>query len=116
MLKHLSICVVLTALGTGSLNAQQQGTLLQRMEVPGANFEIVLAVPKSPAAMHDLGQSPDALIVHLIGGELVVGFDTPEKMVAALEVLRSPGCAFRAGGNGDKPTKPIAVFVVPKTD
>ena len=57
MLKHLSICVVLTAFGSSSLSAQQHEAVLQKMEVPGADFEIVLAVPKYPAAaIHDLGK------------------------------------------------------------
>ena len=86
MLKHLSICVVLTAFGSTSLSAQQYEAVLQKMEVPGAGFEIILAAPKYPAAaIHDLGKSPDALLLHLVGGALVVGFDAPEKMIAALD-------------------------------
>jgi hypothetical protein len=117
MLKHLSICIALTAFGSGSLNAQQQAASLQKMQVPGADFELALAVPKYPAAAaHDLEKSPDALVLHLVGGELVLGFDSPEKMIAALETVRSPGCTLRVAGNGDKPAKPVAIFVVPKAD
>jgi hypothetical protein len=115
MLKRLPLCAVLTVLSMGSLSAQQEA-VLQKVEIPGADFDITLAVPKYPAgAIRDLGKSPDALILHLIGGQLVVGFDTPEKMVAALESVRS-GCAFHVDGKGDKPPKPVAVFVVPKAE
>jgi hypothetical protein len=117
MLKRLTICLLLTAFGPASLNAQQQGAVLQKMEVPGADFEIVVAIPKHPAAaMHDLSKSPDALILHLVGGQLVLGFDTPEKMLAALESVRSPGCSLHVDGKGDKPPKPVAVFVVAKAE
>ena len=91
--------------------------VLQKVQVPGADFEIVLAVPKYPAAViHDLGKSPDALLLHLVGGALVLGFDAPEKMIAALESVRSPACAFHVDGKGDKRPAPIAVFVVPKAE
>jgi hypothetical protein len=115
MLKHLSICAVLTAFGTGSLSAQQEG-MLQKVAVPGADFEIVFAMPKHPAGgLYDLGETPDALVMHLIGGALVVGFDAPEKMIAALEYLRSPACTFRMKGSANPP-QPVAVFVVPKRE
>ena len=117
MLKHLSICVVLTAFGSTSLSAQQYEAVLQKMEVPGAGFEIILAAPKYPAAaIHDLGKSPDALLLHLVGGALVVGFDAPEKMIAALESVRSPACAFHVNGKGDNRPAPVAIFVVPKDE
>ena len=116
MLKHLSICAMLTAFGLGSLSAQQLEAVLQKVEVPGADFEIVLAIPKYPAgALRDLGKSPDAMILHLVGGQLVVGFDTPEKMVAALESVRS-GCAVHVNGKGDKPPKSVAVFVAAQAE
>ena len=115
MLKQLSIYIVLTAFGSTSLNAQQQEAVLQRMEVPGAHFDIVLAMPKQPAAaIYDLSELPDALILHLTGGELALGFDDPIKMIAALELVRSPACTFHVDGKGSESPKPIAVFVVPK--
>jgi hypothetical protein len=113
MLKYLSICAVLTAFGTGSLSAQQEG-VLQKVAIPGGDFEIVFAMPKHPGMLYDLGETPDALLMHLIGGALVVGFDDPAKMIAALEYLRSPACTFHAKSRGADSPKPVAVFVVPK--
>jgi hypothetical protein len=40
MIKHLSICVALMSLATGSATAQQKEAVLQRMEVPGAAFDM----------------------------------------------------------------------------
>ena len=116
MLKHLSICAVLTVFGTGTPSAQQEG-MLQNVALPGADFELVLAMPKHPAGgIYDLGETPDALLMHLIGGALVVGFDAPEKMLAALEYLRSPACTLDAKSKGANSPKPVAVFVVPNSE
>ena len=100
MLKHLSICAALIAFAPVPLSAQQQEAVLQKMEVPGAAFDIILAMPKSPGATYNLGNSPDALIVHLIGGELALGFDGEEKMLKALELLAAAGLRFSCREQG----------------
>jgi hypothetical protein len=116
MLKHISICATLVVLGTSPLSAQQQEAALQQLDLPGAGFNIVLATPKSPAAVIDLGASPDALILHLVGGELALAFEDGSKMLEAINLLQHPGCAFRAGnGNGISST-PISVYVVPRRE
>ena len=75
--------------------AHQQEAELQRIEVPGAAFDLVLATPRSPArVVYDLSESPDALIVHLIGDELVLTFEDAEKMLKAVASLRFPAGAF----------------------
>jgi hypothetical protein len=115
MLKHLMICAALLALGTASVSAQQQEAVLQRIEVPGADFDIVLAMPKSPPRpIHDLSESPDALIVHLIGGELVLTFEDATKMIKAAESLGSPVSASHWVSRGAKSILPFAVYVVAK--
>ncbi len=120
MLKHSLICAALVALGTGSVNAQyaqhaqqgQQEATLQKVEVPGAGFDIVLAMPKSQAgATFDFGNSPDATIIYLTGGELALSFDGPEKMLQALDSLQLPVGAFHVDS---KASKPVAVYIVPK--
>src|SRR5262245_18823669 len=117
MLKHLSMWAALITFATGSANAQQQA-VLQKIEVPGAGSHIVIAVPKSPTgAIYDLAESPDALVMHLIGGELVVGFDSPEKMIAAAESVRSPVCSFHIESKGGQsPRRPVVVFVTSKDE
>lgn len=116
MLKHLSICAALFAFATGSVNAQQQEAVLQKMEVPGATFDIILAMPKSLGVTYSLGNSPDALLVHLIGGELALGFDGAEKMLKALDSLRLPVCAFHVETKDSKSRKPVSVYIVPKAE
>jgi hypothetical protein len=119
MLKYISICAALVALGMGSLNAQQakqvqQEAVLQKIKVPGAGFDILLAMPKSPAgATINYGNAPDATIIYLIGGELALSFDGAEKMLQALDSLRLPACAFSVESKDGKSRKPVAVYIVP---
>ena len=97
MLKHLSICAALIAFAAGAANAQQKEAILQKLEVPGAAFDIIVAMPKPQGVTFDLSESPDALVVHLIGGELALGFDNAEKMLKALE-LPTPADRRRSCG------------------
>ena len=95
MLKLLSLCAALIVIGTAPVAAHQQEAVLHRIETSAAGFDIVLAMPKSPARpMYDLGASPDALIVHLIGGQLVLAFDDAEKMLKAVEFLGITSCGL----------------------
>jgi hypothetical protein len=65
-----------------SANAQQKEAVLQKAEVPGVAFDIILAMPKPQGVTFDLSESPDALLVNLIGGELALALDDAEKMFA----------------------------------
>src|SRR5262249_1033580 len=115
MLKHISVCATFAMLAMSPLKAQQQEAALQHVELPGVGFDIALATPKSAAATIDLGDSPDALILHLTGGELALAFEDASKMLEASDLLQHPGCAFRARGDG-RSAKPVSVYVVPKRE
>jgi hypothetical protein len=117
MFKYVAICAAFLAIGTGPLSAQQQEAVLQKIELPGAGFDILLAMPKTPAgAMINLGDSPEALVVHLIGGELALAFDGEEKMIKVLDSLQRPICSFHAESKDLKSPTPAAVYVVPKSE
>jgi hypothetical protein len=72
MLKYLSICAALIAFGTGSVGAQQEETIAQKekqkvtmskMEVPGADFDIIFVTAESRAAVtNDLDSQADPLV------------------------------------------------------
>jgi hypothetical protein len=117
MLRHVTILGALLALGTAPSAAQQQEAVLQRMRVVGADFDVVLAIPKSPPRMLDnLNMSPDALIMHLTGGQLVVAFEDPIEMVKAADSLRSSVSSFYCGTKNSKSCTPLALYVVPRGD
>ena len=113
MLKHLSICALFVALATSTASAQQRA-VLHKVEAPGAGFDVLIAMPKSPGSeSYSLSASPDALIVHLVGGELALEFDDADEMVRALDSLRRPIGAFRVETPGRKLQIPVAVYMVP---
>jgi len=115
MLKRLSICAAILAIGTGSVNAQQQA-VLQTIGVPGASFDILLAMPKSQTMFYDLSESPEALVIHLVGGKLALGFEDEETMLKVLDSLRRPIGAFDVESQDGKSRKPVVVYIVPKSD
>jgi hypothetical protein len=91
--------------------------VLERKEVLGADFDIVLAVPRSPSRpMYDLSGSPDALVIHLMGGELVLEFEDAVKMLTVAESLRSPVSSSHWVSKDGKTRTPFAVYVVPKAE
>jgi hypothetical protein len=118
MLKALSIGAALfAACGSSPTAAQQWEAALKRVEVPGTTFDLVLAVPKSPPrALPDLSESPDALIVHLIGGELVLNFEDALEMMKAAQSLGSPIATSRVAGKVPEIGVPFAVYAVRKLE
>jgi hypothetical protein len=115
MLKHFSISVVLLTLGLSLAQAQQQEAVLHRVGVPGAGFDIIVARPGSSGATVNLGRSPDALVIQLIGGELALSFDSEERMLRALDSLQLPACAFQVERASSISREPVAVYVVSKS-
>lgn len=117
MPKHLLICAALVAIGTASAYGQEQEAVLQKVDVPGAGFDIVVAKPKSPTGETvGYGNSSEALVIHLIGGELALPFESADTMLKALDTLQLSVCAFHVEGGGRRSTEPIALYVVPKGD
>jgi hypothetical protein len=114
MLKQLTICGALLGVLTVPVGAQQREAGLHRMRVSGAAFDIVLAMPKSPPQWMDgLNMSPDALLMHLTGGELIVAFEDAREMLKAAETLRSSMSSSHWVG---KDGTPLAVYVVPRAE
>jgi hypothetical protein len=68
--------------------------MLKHLSLCGTLFDLIVATPKAGGAIYDLSESPDALLVHLAGGKLALGFERPDTMLKALEALQAPGCTF----------------------
>jgi hypothetical protein len=114
MLKYLPIYAALMALAPVSSYAQEREAVLQKIDVPGSAFDILLALPTAGGAVIDLGKSPEALVVHLVGGELALAFESGEQMLRAMDFLESPlGTSYvHSGGAG--PLVPLAAYIVSK--
>jgi hypothetical protein len=112
MLKRLAMCCALVV-GAGSSSAHEREAILQKIEVPGANFEMLVATAKPGGAIYDFGESPDALVIHLIGAKLWVGFDDTAKMLETIDILRRPLGIFHLERNE---ADPIAVYLIPKSN
>ena len=109
------ICAALAMIAGGPVAAQEREASLRRIEVSNAGFDIMLAIPKVPAANIDLAESPDALVIHLTGGKLALGFESVEAMMDAIDTLRAPVGASQVHRPGSGAAEPVAVYIVPKT-
>jgi hypothetical protein len=123
MLMQSSICAALVAscvgflgVAMGSAGRQQQEAVLQVIEVPGAAFDFIVAVPKTPAATVDLERSPEALVMPLVGGRLALTFETGERMLKVFDSLQRPLGAFHAQDHRGSGRVPVAIYLVPKAD
>ena len=114
MFRQLSICAALIVLGIGSACAQQREAVLQRIHVPGASFDLMLATPKTPAVIFDFSESPDANVMHLVGGLLALGFESAESMMKASDSLRTAVGVFHLRDDESNARIPIAVYKIPK--
>ena len=74
---------------------------------------MLVATAKPGGAIYDLGESLDALVIHLIGGKLWVGFDDASKMMETIDMLRRPLGSFHVES---KEPDPIAVYLIPKVN
>jgi hypothetical protein len=114
MFKQLSICAALIAIGMGAASAQQQEAVLEIIQLPAAGFDIVFATPRKPGTTIELGRSPEALVVPLIGGELALSFENEEQMLTALECLQYPVGAFQIPGRSSSSLISVAVYAISK--
>ena len=116
MRTRMWICAVLAVIaGGGPVMAQEQEAALRRIEVSNAGFDLMLATSKVPAAIIDLSDSPEALVLRLAGGKLALCFESVEAMLEALDTLRTPVGAAEVHHPGSGPAQPVAVYIIPKT-
>ena len=117
MRQRIWICAALCALMSAPVAAQQQEAMLKRLDLPGAAFDLVVVLPKSPPRpFYDLSESPEALIIPVIGGKLVLTFENELEMINAAELLRSPLGASQVAPRDLTSSLPFAVYVIPKTE
>ncbi len=123
MLRKAIVGTVLMLFGlVGALNAQQptppiKRTILQKVEVPGTNFEVILGMAELAAGVN-VGRHthPGPEEGTVAEGELILMIDgQPEKALKAGDSYQVPANTIHdAKTGGGKPAKVIAVYVVPK--
>jgi hypothetical protein len=117
MFKSFLICAALAIPATCSVRAQEREVILQRIEVPGADFHIVVATNKSDSNSNDLHSRPGAFIVYLMGKEFVhANNEELQRAFPGINSIRSPSCAFNVQREGEEQTRSAAVYVVPNSE
>ena len=91
-------------------------TILQKVDVPGTNFEMVLAIAEIPAkaaAGRHTHFGPETATV--LEGDLVLKVDgQPDKTVKVGESYQVPGGTVHDAIMGDKPVKIIVSYAIEK--
>lgn len=115
MLKSLTIFAALVVLGTGSVNAQQREAILQKIAVPGASFDVVLAMAKPGSPVVYYRNQPDPNIINL-GNDLVIAYTVELSETLDLATLMRPAQTIVVE-RGDKMGRtPVVVYFVPKRE
>jgi hypothetical protein len=113
MLKYLSIFATLVALGTGSASAQQREAIFQKIKVPNASFNIVLATAKPDSATLYYQDQPDPNIIDL-GNGLVTAYTAELAEMLDITTLMRPARSIVALRGDKKGETPVIVYFVPK--
>lgn len=111
MFKHLSICAALIAFGAGATEAQQanQDIVMHKLDVPGADFHIVISMTKSQARTARRGGETASWTIYPIGGELAYARS------GEIEKLfdNHPIHAFQVDRSGAGLRQAVAVYLIP---
>jgi len=112
---YLMFAAASVALSTIPAHAQQQEATLQKVNVPGAGFDIVFVTAKPGGAKADWRGMPDPFVVYSGNGKLAFALDDKAlEMLKDISVLNTLACTFQAASNDDKSSTPVSVYVVPK--
>ena len=127
MFKRILLCTALITFGmVPSLDAQTQPapaqvspikrTILQRVDVPGTNLEVIYAIVEiAPGFKAGRHSHPGVVIGHVIEGDFWLHVDgQPEQVLRAGESAALPDRAIHNEGGTDKAVKLNAVYVVEK--
>ncbi len=117
MIKQTLMGAVFVAAGTLSAAAQHRDVILQKVQVPGTDFDIVLAMSAPPTTpTFGAAARKDALVTYPIGDELAYATTGEiEDMLKEVGSSLMPIHAFRVESNGPRSSTALNVYVVPKT-
>lgn len=116
MLKQTLMSALFVALGTASSVAQQQDVILQKVEIPGAAYDIVFAMSRPVVISTVRAKHKNPLVIHPIGGELAYAVQGEiESMFKEVGYPLLPLHAFRIEMNGlGSSTARLNVYVLPR--
>jgi quercetin dioxygenase-like cupin family protein len=92
-------------------------TVLQKVEVPGSNYEVIMAVAEIPAGVASIGRHthPGIEIGTLLDGETTLELEgQPVRVVKPGESYQVPAGVPHDAKTGAAPGKVLAVYIVEK--
>ena len=120
MIVHrLLLCVVVAIVtGTGLVHAGegQREAALQKVELPNASFNLVIAATKIGGTFEGFRNQPDPNVIYLADAELVYSHTGRLNELAELGVLMPPACRFYVERRDFSSRTPVVVYLIPKGD
>jgi hypothetical protein len=120
MIVHrLLLCVVVAIVtGTGLVHAGegQREAALQKVELPNASFNLVIAAAKFVGTFEGFRNQPDPNVIYLADAELVYSYTDRLNELAELGVLMPPACRFYVERRDFSSRTPVVVYLIPKGD
>ena len=92
-------------------------TILQKVEVPGSNYEVIMGMAEVPAGTASIGRHTHFGVEagSVIEGESILIVDgQPEKAIKPGDSYQIPAAVPHDAKTGDKPAKIVAIYVVEK--
>lgn len=114
MLRHLLIRTALVAFGTTSAQSGEWQTALQQLDVPGAWSDGVITKPRSATATFRRDQSPEAPVLHLVGGAPALPSEGADAGPKNTDTSQRPVCALDV--EGSRAPEPRVLCFLPKAN
>jgi hypothetical protein len=112
MLKGFTICATLLVLGIGSVSAQQHDIVVRKIEVPGADFDMVVVMSKAGAGITGGLSDQEPLVASPTGDWLAYATDCEIERIFGRSQSLIHG--FRVERKEGEPSSAVHVYVVSK--
>ena len=119
MIVHRLLCAtvaIVTGIGLANAGEAQREATLQKVELPNASFNLVIAAGKAGGTSEGLRKQADPNVVYLADGELAYAYTGRLNELAELGVLMPPACRFYVERGDFSSRTPVVVYLIPKGD
>jgi hypothetical protein len=113
-ISRLIYMAVATVIGAGAAQSQQREAVLQRIEIAGAGFDVVIATPKPGSASADYRAQPDPNLVYLGNGDLIHAYTGDRQDPAGDAIFSPPASTFNVEHKASGTRTPVVIYVIPK--